>query len=349
MPRSMPLSEAIAEYTLHLEARGLEPRTIRNALQPLRRAVAEWGPIQTGSITGQHIDRLFRRSKWSPSTRNLYLGSLRGFFAWCRREGHIARDFDPTDGWKNARVPKRERLRVPVGEFPALLDGCHHPRDRMVCALGLYTFLRGGELATLTVGDLDLRAFTLNVHRHKTKEQDVLPVCAELAEEAERWLAHYRRDQSRAALPHWWMLVPSKHPNATRYNRETRQIEVVRDVPAPLRPEKQMTHPYRAVQRALKELGYDTLGEGEHTLRRSGARALFDSLRDQGYDGALMRVSSMLGHKDTKVTQTYLGIGLERIQRNESLAGKRMFGTVSDATILRLPGADDGEGHEAGM
>jgi extradiol dioxygenase family protein len=43
-----------------------------------------------------------------------------------------------------------------------------------------------------------------------------------------------------------------------------------------------MSHPYRVAQRGLKALGYSTLGEGEHTLRRSGARALADRLRAAG-------------------------------------------------------------------
>lgn len=338
MSRSMPLSEAITEYELHLQARGLEPRSIKNSIQPLTRALAEWGNIQTGSISGGHIDRLFRRARWAPSTRNLYLGSLRGFFTWCRREGHIARDFDPTDGWRSIRVAKHERLRIPPTEFRALLDGCHHPRDRMVCALGIYTFMRGGEIATLTIADLNLDEYALTIYRHKTKEQDTLPVCAELAEEAERYLDWYRADQRKDMLPHHWLLVPAKGPQPTYQDKVTHRIAVDMDALPPLRPERQMTHPYRTVQRALARLGYDTKGEGEHTLRRSGARALFDTLRDQGYDGALMRVSSMLGHKDSKVTQHYLGIGLERTQRNEMLAGKRMFGDSMSVEVR------DGEG-----
>lgn len=333
--RSTQLSDAIAEYRLHMEARGLEPRTIKNNLQPVTRGLAEWGNIQTGSITGQHIDRLFRKAQWGPSTRNLYLGSLRGFFTWCRREGHIAKDFDPTAGWGTMRTPRRDRFRLDVEDFPLLLDACKHPRDRFVCALGLFTFLRGGEIASLRVADLDLTRFELTIWRHKTKEDDVLPVCQELAEEAERWLAWYRQDTNRVPLDPNWFLVPAKLPNRTRQNPLTHRIEVVEDELAPLRPTKQMTHPYRAVQRALAALGYEVRGEGEHTLRRSGARALFDTLRDQGYDGALMRVSSFLGHKDTRITEHYIGLSLERTKRNESFAGKPMF--AKDETAIVLP------------
>ena len=336
MSKSTTLTEAITEYQAHCTARGLEQSTIKNNGAPLRAAVREWGDIQMGSITGQHIDRLFRAATWGPSTRNLYLGCLRSFFAWSRREGHISRDFEPTEGWRNARIPRKDRLRVPVGEFSALLDTCRHPRDRIVVALGLYTFMRGGEIVTLDIGCVDLERFTLTMYRWKTKEEDVLPICSELATELERWFAWYRKDQSRASLPHQWKLVPAKWPNPTRYNRLTRRIEVDTDALPSVRPERGMGHPYRSVQRSLELLGYPTHMEGEHTLRRSGARALFDTLRTQGYDGALMRVSSFLGHKDTRVTEKYIGLSLERTQRNEHFAGKSMFAPVVAAKVIPI-------------
>lgn len=337
MPKSILLSDAITEYQGHLGARGLAGNTIRNNVQVLNKALAEWGNIRVASIQGVHIDRLFRSQGWSARTRNLYLGFLRSFFKWCRREGYMARDFEPTAGWGNVRVPRTEKMRLPLAEFPALLDACIHPRDRMICALGIYTFLRGGEIATLTVHDASLGSSELLVYRHKTKEQDVLPICSELAVEFDRYYMWYRINQNTPHLRDHWFLVPSKAPNPTRYNPETHRIEVSGEL-APLRPERQVTHPYRAVQRALARLGYATAGEGEHTLRRSGARALFDTLRDQGYDGALMRVSAMLGHRDTRVTEKYIGLSLERTQRNEMLAGQVMFPSLThtEARVTEL-------------
>lgn len=338
MPRNVELSEAIAEYRGHLVARGLRANTVRNNMQALNRATEAWGNIQVGSIQGAHIDRLFRRAEWGASTRNLYLGFLRSFFAWCRREGHMSRDFDPTAGWGNVRVPRVEKMRLPLDEFPSLLDACAHPRDRMICSLGVYTFLRGGEIATLRVSDVDLPGHALQVYRHKTSESDVLPISTELEGELTRYLSWYRSNQSTPSLRSHWFLVPSKGPNPTRQNPVTHRIEVVPNALADLRPGNQVTHPYRAVQRALARLGYETRGEGEHTLRRSGARALFDTLRDQGYDGALMRVSSMLGHRDTRVTERYIGLSLERTQRNEMIAGRVMFPSLShvDATVVEI-------------
>jgi integrase len=137
-----------------------------------------------------------------------------------------------------------------------------------------------------------------------------------------RYLNWYRENQN--GLVGSWFLVPSKKPDQWTWDKDTGMLGRI-DVLADLRPENRVTHPYRAVQRALAVMGYETHKEGEHTLRRSGARALFDTLREQGYDGALMRVSSMLGHRDTRVTEHYIGLSLERTQRNAMFAGQPMF------------------------
>jgi integrase len=345
VPRSTTLSEAAADYRGHLVARGLSRNTVKNNMQALNRAAEAWGDIQIGSISGQHIDRLFRREEWAASTRNLYLGFIRAFFTWCRREGHMARDFDPTAGWGNVRVPRVDKMRLPLEEFPTLLDACVHPRDRMICSLGIYTFLRGSEIVSLRISDADLSRNELHIFRHKTREQDVMPISVELAEEFDRYYMWYRRNQNTPSLRGEWHLTPAKGPNPTRQNVVTHRIEVTGEL-ADLRPTSVCTHPYRAVQRALARLGYETKGEGEHTLRRSGARALFDTLRNQGYDGALMRVSSMLGHRDTRVTERYIGLTLERTQRNEMLAGQVMFPSLSHASAevieLRSGSGDSG-------
>jgi integrase len=332
MPRSVPMSEALAEYQNHLLARDLSANTVKNNCQPIRKALAIWGDIQVASVTPRHVDKLFQQGSWQPSTRNLYLGQLRMFFAWCRRHGYLGRDIDPTDGWRNMRVPRRERMRLNVNQFADLLNACEHPRDRMVCALGLFTFMRGSEMQTLRIRDLDLDSNMVRMYRHKTREEDVLPISTELHVEATRWLNWVQHDTSSVLNPDWF-LVPAKGPNPTEYSQRLHRIVHVPGV-ASIKPDVMLTHPYRCVQRPLSVLGFPTRVEGGHTLRRSGARALFDELREQGYDGALMRVSSMLGHRDTRITEHYIGLGLERTQRNEMLAGKPMFPSVQQPAVV---------------
>lgn len=336
MPRNITLADAVDEYTRHLRARGLADNTVKNNIQALTAAQRTWGNILVGSIRAVHIDRYFQENQWGPSTRNLYRGYLSQFFKWSRNHGYMGRDFDPLFGWRNERVPEAPRMRLPVDQFYPLMDSCTHPRDRAVVALGLFTFLRGSELQTLRVNDLDMSDLTLDIYRRKTRQYDTMPVCEELREEMVRWLNWYRQDQGQIIGS--WFLVPSKKPD------EWAQVNGVwqrSDKLASLRPEQKIGHPYAIVQRALANLGYDTKGEGEHTLRRSGARALFDTLRSQGRDGALMRVSSMLGHRDTRITEAYIGLNMERDQRNAALSGERMFPQITtDMGTLHVIGGE---------
>ena len=109
--------------------------------------------------------------------------------------------------------------------------------------------------------------------------------------------------------------------------------------PHPLRPTQRIGRPQRIVKEAMERLGIANKGDGCHVLRRSGARSLFEELRDQGYDGSARRVQSMLGHASVVTTELYLGIDNERRQRNEAIAGQIMFnGGVNPSANLQLPG-----------
>lgn len=316
------LSEAIDEWLAHCKARGLERNTIRNHETPLRRALAQWGNIYVGNIRPEHVDRLFGSNDWAARTRNQYLQVYKMFFAYCRKYNYLPKDYDPTDGWRPVKVPRKEMPRISIEDFPRLLEAAEDPRDRAVCALGLFTFVRSSEVSTLRIRDLDFDKNTVDIYRHKTKEADTLPMVSELKTEMVRYLNYYREQQGE--LNPDWYLVPAKAPLPMVFNPRIARLEPSGE-PAPLRPTYRMTHPYRAAQRPLKAIGLTEKGIGGHVLRRSGARCLFDRLRHEGYDGALRRVQAMLGHTNAAITETYLGLGVERLQRNELLAGKPMF------------------------
>lgn len=341
MSKKILMSEARIDYEMHLTARGLSPRTVRNAGQVINRWVDLVGDTRVDLIRPQHVDRFFGLGNWAPKTQNLYLSVLRGsFFGWCRRQGYLARDYDPTEGWRPIRGEKNEQFWLPVDEFAALLDAADNPRDRAVIAIGLYTFMRGSEIQTLRIQDIDLERYTITMYRWKTKQADTLPIPTELAIELERWLAEYKRLMVFQLLPEWY-LVPARGPMPMAYDHEKGMLQHT-GVEAELRPTSPTGKPYDCVKRALKKLGYETKGTGAHTLRRSGAYALYNRLRKDGYDGALKRVSSMLGHADSKTTEIYLSVSLERQQRNELLAGVPMFPDAVSGTVVPLKGVSGG-------
>lgn len=334
MPVQITIKEARDQWRGHLIAKGRKERTIANNLQPVTWLWRTVGDIQVANLKPQHIDKMFAKGNWSPATRNLYMGNLKQFMAYCRRNGWMPKDYDPLDGWDNVRVPRQDALVIPPEEFASLLDAASHPRDRALIALGLYTFCRSSEVITIRVSDVDFDRNTISIFRWKTSQPDVLPLCLELKEELLRWMAYYGK--AVGGLQSGYYLVPALSQVPMVYNPSTRLLEPSKEGPT-IKPTSKIGHPYAPVQRALAKLGYPTARSGGHTLRRSGARALFDQCRSVGYDGALRHVASMLGHTDTKVTEVYLQVGIERLHRNEMLAGKPMLpDLITSSKLARL-------------
>jgi integrase len=237
-------------------------------------------------------------------------------------------------------------------KFQALLDATETPRERMVIALGLYLFLRSSEMESLTLQDINLQDGEIQVSIHKTVDADMMPISAELDYELRRYLTWYT--EQMGVLHPQWFLIPYafQKPYRNTHGRFDGQQNVGREWV--FKPTTASIRLYEIVQKALESIGYETRsdsgkshGEGVHTLRRSGARALFDDLRQQGYDGALQRVRSMLHHSSGAMTERYLGINMERRQRNDAIRGKKMF-TLEAENVIQIGGRNGGSAN-AGM
>lgn len=301
----------------------------------LSRLVRLLGPVEVSAITAEDIDRYVAdMGETRASSRNLRVRKVRQFFGWCQRRGYVVAN--PVE-----RRPEREDpfdpMFIPASRFSDLLDCTDNPRDRMVVAVGLHLFLRSSEMQTLRVGDLDFRADGSRVRttQHKTAGVDYMPVSLELEREIHDYLGWYWRETTYAdesfLLPGLRRVntASNSYPGDGRFHRVPARLEV--------EPRLPVSKPHRVIQKALAEMGLPILRQGGHTLRRSGARALFDSLRvQQGVDGALQVVKSMLHHKDQAMTERYLGIAPEREIRDELISGKQMFVTSPDATVVEL-------------
>lgn len=326
------LSQASVEYVKFMEARGLAEATIRSTRNMLEHAYRAWGDLDLHELHPRHIDALFIGKTWSTGTRNIYLLTLRSFLKWCRTHRYLPTDYDPTDGWTTRPLDKKERTWLTLPVLHAVMDATTHARDRAFIAIGMYTFLRASEIVALKISDIDIERSELRVYRFKTKQQDRLPICLELQIELARWLDYYRNEAGE--LREDWYLVPSHGPNPMKGVNEQRKL-IPTGEPGRLRPTRRIGRPQRIVKAAMDRLGIDKHGDGCHVLRRSGARALYEQLRDMGHDGAARRVQSMLGHQSLVMTERYLGLDHERMQRNEALAGKPMFGATKRDSISR--------------
>lgn len=316
------LYSAINEHLADLKAKGRTASTLANHHQALMHAVNAWGNVDCRDIREEHIGSYFTGRTWSAGTQMIYLGALRAFGQYLRRRSIWPRDFDPMDGWSIRGESRVERMWLTVPQMRQMLEAEPCPRNRALFALGIYTLGRAGEITSLTVGDLSLDHHSLVFYRHKTRQWDRLPVCEELAEEMTRWLGHYAAVMG--ALDPEWLLVPALGPQPMTGAAGGRTF-IPTGKPRRMKPTSRISKPSSLATTALKRIGFRQSGNGMHVLRRSSARAMFEQLRADGYDHALRRTASLLGHLHTSETEHYIGVDGERRARDEMLAGKRMF------------------------
>lgn len=337
MAKNISLNDAINEFLLSRKSGGLAENTLKGDRSSLMQLLTATGNINVKSIEPRHIDQLFAgKGDIRVSTRNMLLTRLRVFFDWCMGRNYTNQD--PTREVRRGRDNTDNRLFVPLDRFDELLDAADNPRDRMVVALGLYLFIRASEVSTLRVGDVDLDASEVRVQIHKTRDSDVMPICQELDEELRRWLSWYAGNIDEP-LTAEMCLIPQKQDFRAVPGPEAGRFVVTEEKITRVKPFAPIARPWEPVQRALSSLGYPTKREGGHTLRRSGARALFETIKGtDGTDGALQQVKVMLHHKNVAMTEHYLGIAPERIARDNRLKGRPMFARPTEAAdnVLEL-------------
>lgn len=326
----MPLvSEAAREYLNHMTAKGVPRDTARGRYNTVMNLVRVCGDTQTARVDARTVDKFFAVNQhWCAGTRNNQLSNLRLFFKWCRYRRFMHRDSDPTFDWKKLKYAIPPKQRIPVGEWPVLFNACETPLETITIATGLYLFLRASEQQCIQLKHIRLDELEIDVYRRKVQDYDTMPITAELEPYLRRHLT-FMAEQGFTHPDHY--LIYAKNPAKTVKGRQgflTGQ--------AGINPNKPAGRPYNIVQDVLGRAGYPTFREGEHTLRRSGARAYFDSLVGQGYDGALREVMSMLGHKNSKNTEGYLGLEQDRYRRNTKLKGKPMFPNLQDANVVPI-------------
>jgi site-specific recombinase XerD len=224
-----------------------------------------------------------------PRTIARSLSSLRRWFGWLRRHGHV--EVDPTAGLTaprgEARLPRVLRadevhrlLEEPSGEVlddpPAI-----RVRDDAICELLYGSGLRVAELAGLRTGDVDLSSRTVTVLGKGSKERRV-PISPPAATAVSRWLDSLRTE---LADPE----APAGERDRLFWNRRRRPI-TPRDVRRILdRRAVAPTHP--------------------HALRHTFATHLLDGGAD------LRAVQELLGHADLATTQLYTHVSRERLRR----------------------------------
>lgn len=342
----MPLTiaEAVPQFLETLRGRGLEESTIRRHHSALSGRGGFLGACQSlkggcptmGQIDHQCVSRYLAGITGVQGTRNNKLESIRQFLAWAEkrkmlRAGFLAEDL--LDGAKTRKAQRKPKYYIPPDRFPDALEiaGARDPRDRAVIAFLLGTLARGdSEAAPAELRHLDLDGLTVQLWRQKRQRWTETVINPDMAGEMERWGTVYAGEMGYVSFramrndrPEWKLL-----PARTSWNQGFR-----------LEPDRGISVMARIIKRVLTGLGVTETesgrwvahkGEGSHTIRRSGAAAMFDKLTAElGFDGALLMVSAMLDHEDTGVTLDYIGRDRQKQKLNDWLRDNNPYSLVA--------------------
>lgn len=320
----MLLSEVREEYLQFRRTEGYKPNTVHVDNIALSRLIKIAGDLPVKQVTVRHVDMVYEwmtERKLAASTVNVATACMRAFFRWSIDRGYRPEGSNPALGRRYRPREAKPMPRVPLAQFPALLDAARTPRDRMFISLGLYTMGRKTELTGIQVKHLDLDSEEIELYISKTNAYDRMPVSKELRRELTRWMPIYEAECG--PLQPDWYLTPAvqggKHLPATGY---------------PLKPWKEMVSAEDAVKYALDKIGVTGFRTGCHVLRRSAARAMFDELVSLGYDGSLRIVSAWLHHHSVVMTERYLGLDLDRANRDGVAKGELMFPSLEADNVV---------------
>lgn len=254
-----------------LDARSYRPASIRQRRGLLAQFVDRTGDPRARDLTVELV-----LGWWSslaplrPASRKAHLGAVRVFVRHLRAIGAV--DGDPTLAIEAPSVPRPEPVTLTAAEIVRLLAGLPTARDRCMVALMLGCALRGGEVASLNVEDVDLDARVLTV-LGKGGQSRFVPMPTAAVECVTEWLAE------RPA---------TSGPLVRRVDSE----------------ERLSVHQLRQrVTRLLADAGIKRSawdGRSPHALRRTCASELLES-------GASLRdVQTVLGHRSLASTEHYL-------------------------------------------
>ena len=339
----MLLSTASDLFYLSRKSQGIKPGTIRNYRISLERLMTVMGDLPVDKYTRGDIDQFVTRladDGMANSTINKTIDNIGAFYNWASWDERLQVARSPLQGRRRLPVITRDRLRIPAEKFGSLIGSAEHPRDRILVAVGLMTMLRQSEIVSLRIGDLDMHEYVLNVRIHKTNGTDRMKIAHELRPFVREWLTYYT-EQVGYLDPNYY-LIPAK----TAMTQGSR-----------LQPSKQMVQVSRIINDILARAGYplrdaegNSLREGAHTLRRSGALSFFRAQSQHGgIDDALRLSSSMLHHKSVSTTEGYLGLKSETERRNKILEQGPMFPGLTGDNVHELKGGEDGGHKEAAV
>lgn len=249
----------------------------------------------------------------SPETLKIDLATLRQFVQFCKRNGYLPQIADYlTPITRKAKEDTGDVVNqttavdfsVPLADFRRVLEhaGSHHPRTRMVAALGLLGGRRVSELTVIQISHINLLMNEINCANVKKGRPFTMAINAPMMDELKLYLKWYT--ETHGTLQPEWYLLPAKLRAQNVWQDKGLRARVLEDTRLwptdPTRPCRRESL-IEDAQTALEVMGWpDMRGLGVHVFRRSHAIAL-----ERVGKIALAQLS--LDHKDLSTTQKFYG------------------------------------------
>jgi integrase/recombinase XerD len=283
-------SVLIDRFLTHLRVeRALSPNTVRAYSFDLAR-FAEWAdragqdPLALSAVSMRRYLAEMDLARYSRRTIARRLSAVRSWYAYLRLAGIT--DIDPATVIATPKLPSRLPRTVPADLLAALLDapGTDTPtglRDRAVLELLYATGARVGEIAGLSLRDLDLATGQVRVMGKGDKER-ILP----LHREAVRRLREYLTTGRPGFRPRADEVAVFLNRSGTRLTDGGIR---------------------RLMRRHMDAIG-GAAGLTPHALRHTFATHLLEAGAD------LRSIQELLGHVALSTTQIYTHLGMRRLR-----------------------------------
>jgi site-specific recombinase XerD len=191
------ISTLIDDYLLSCRARGLTPTTVNHSYgYPLHHvllpwcekheieSVAQFGTRDIDRFTADLIEDGGSRGKLSRNSVHSYLRAVRGFLAWCEREGEQVHAKPQLP-----RLPRKVLDVLSREEITAMEGAAQTERDKIIIRILGDCGLRAGELCGLREEDLVRRDKQSLLHVHgKGSRERLVPVMPALFRRIERYV-----------------------------------------------------------------------------------------------------------------------------------------------------------------
>jgi integrase len=352
MDRKMKLSVVIEDYLAKRKKHKSED-TYRIDRQILGNFLRHVGDLQIGNLRPEHVEDYFygpngimnehptsqygrtTNPPVSKGTHNQRRGVLMTFFGSCTRKGLVKVDL--MEDVPFLKVPLRPRIFLTPDQLLQLLDLADNPRDRAIIAYALNTGNRAKEIQCLKIKDVDLETGYVYPTITKTHEgKKATPISMDLDRELRRWMITYAQEIGRPLGEEDYLFPARRGGLISHYEtREDGTREMVR-TPLEWHPDKPMNRLQGVVKYALKELGYDTKGEGIHTIRVAVGRVFYDMAAEEGGD-PIRTAMEWFNHSHQQTTERYLRTNVERRRKERLIKGQPFLTKLVDRSNVVPP------------